>query len=106
MVCGVFLSRWTFPKLLKGTAYVFADLADKKHLILWALLAGVLWAEGNTLPLFAVRDVGLAVAFPLWNANSLIGLLWGRVLFQELRGAGTGVILRVLLGTVAIVAAA
>ena len=65
MVCGVFLSRWTFPTLLKGTAYVFADLADKKHLILWALLAGVLWAEGNTLTVFAVRDVGLAVAFPL-----------------------------------------
>ena len=60
MVCGVFLSRWTFPTLLKGTAYVFADLADKKHLILWALLAGVLWAEGNTLTVFAVRDVGLA----------------------------------------------
>jgi hypothetical protein len=64
MVCGVFLSRWTFPTLLKGTAYVFADLADKKHLIVWALLAGVLWAEGNTLTVFAVRDVGLAVAFP------------------------------------------
>src|ERR1700744_6642695 len=56
MVCGVFLSRWTFPTLLKGTAYVFADLANKKHLILWALLAGVLWAEGNPLTVFAVRD--------------------------------------------------
>jgi glucose uptake protein GlcU len=106
MVCGVFLARWTFPTLLKGTAYVFSDLADKKHLIVWALLAGVLWAEGNTLTVFAVRDVGLAVAFPLWNANSLIGLLWGRVLFCELKGASRGNIAKVVLGAVAIALAA
>ena len=43
MVAGVFTARWTFPTLLKGTAYVFADLADKKHLILWALLGWSLW---------------------------------------------------------------
>jgi drug/metabolite transporter (DMT)-like permease len=97
MVCGVFLSRWTFPTLLKGTAYVFADLADKKHLIIWALLAGVLWAEGNTLTVFAIRDVGLTVAFPLWNANSLIGLLWGRVLFCELKGENRSNIAKVVL---------
>jgi len=106
MVCGVFLSRWTFPTLLKGTAYVFADLAEKKHLIVWALLAGVLWAEGNTLTVFAVRDVGLAVAFPLWNANSLIGLLWGRVLFCELKGANPSSIAKVVLGAFAIALAA
>jgi glucose uptake protein GlcU len=106
MVCGVFLSRWTFPTLLKGTAYVFADLADKKHLIIWALLAGVLWAEGNTLTVFAIRDVGLTVAFPLWNANSLIGLLWGRVLFCELKGANRSNIAKVVLGALAIALAA
>ena len=76
MVAGVFTARWTFPTLLKGTGYVFADLMEKKHLIVWALLAGALWAVANTLTVFAIRDVGLAVAFPLWNANSLIGLLW------------------------------
>jgi drug/metabolite transporter (DMT)-like permease len=87
MVAGVFVARWTFPTLLKGTGYVFADLFEKKHLIVWALLAGALWAVANTLTVFAIRDVGLAVAFPLWNMNSLIGLLWGRVLFCELKGA-------------------
>lgn len=106
MVAGVFTARWTFPTLLKGTRYVVSDFSEKKHLIVWAILAGALWAVANTLTVFAIRDVGLSVAFPLWNANTLIGLLWGRVLFQELRGADTGVILRVLLGTVAIVAAA
>ena len=106
MVAGVFTARWTFPTLLKGTAYVFADLADKKHLILWALLAGALWAVANTLTVFAIRDVGLAVAFPMWNANSLIGLLWGRVLFRELEGASGKNIAKVVAGAVAIVIAA
>ena len=88
MVAGVFTARWTFPTLLKGTGYVFADLRARKHLIVWAILAGGLWAVANTLTVFAIRDVGLATAFPLWNTNSLIGLLWGRLLFGELKGAG------------------
>jgi drug/metabolite transporter (DMT)-like permease len=106
MVAGVFTARWTFPTLLKGTSYVVRDLAEKKHLIVWALLAGALWAVANTLTVFAIRDVGLAIAFPLWNANSLFGLLWGRVLFRELQGASRAGIMRVVLGAIAIVAAA
>ncbi len=54
---------------------------------LWAILAGCLWAVANTLTIFAVRDVGLSIAFPLWNSNSLLGIFWGIVFFQELRGA-------------------
>jgi glucose uptake protein GlcU len=106
MVAGVFTARWTFPTLLKGTSYVAADLLGKKHLIVWALLAGALWAVANTLTVYAIRDVGLAIAFPMWNANSLIGLFWGRVLFRELEGARRAVVIRVLLGSLAIVTAA
>jgi len=106
MVAGVFTARWTFPTLLKGTSYVFADLFAKKHLIVWALLAGALWAVANTLTVFAIRDVGLATAFPLWNTNSLIGLLWGRLLFRELEGAGTKNAFKVVLGAICIVTAA
>jgi len=106
MVAGVFTARWTFPTLLKGTSFVAADLASKKHLVVWALLAGALWAVANTLTVFAIRDVGLAIAFPMWNANSLIGLLWARVLFRELEGAGPRIVLRVVFGSIAIVIAA
>src|SRR5439155_6185256 len=60
MVSGVFTARWTFPTLLKGTKYVFSDLAEKKHLIVWAVLAGAIWAVANTLTVFAIRDVGLS----------------------------------------------
>jgi glucose uptake protein GlcU len=60
----------------------------------------------NTLTVFAIRDVGLAVAFPMWNANALIGLFWGRVLFQELKGASNKNIAKVVAGAIAIVIAA
>lgn len=106
MVAGVFVARWSFPTLMRGTRAVFAELKENRQLLLPAVLAGMLWAVANTLTVFAIRNVGLAIAFPLWNTNSLIGILWGRLLFGELKGASRGNILRVLLGTSAIVAAA
>lgn len=87
MVIGVFLARWSLPALIQGTSFVRDDLRQAPHLIVWAILAGCLWAVANTLTIFAVRDVGLSIAFPLWNSNSLLGILWGILLFHELRGA-------------------
>jgi glucose uptake protein GlcU len=106
MVAGVFTARWTIPTLLKGTRSVFADLGENKHLIPIAILAGMLWAVANTLTVFAIRDVGLTIAFPLWNTNSLVGILWGRLLFGELKGASKKNIAKVVLGAIAIVLAA
>jgi len=102
MVAGVFVARWTLPMALKGTGFVFADILRTPHLIVWALLAGALWAVANTLTVFAIRDVGLSVAFPLWNTNSLIGLFWGWLLFGELRGAGRAQSARVIGGAATI----
>ena len=89
MVAGVFAARWTLPMLLKGSGYVYRDFKEKPHLIVWAVMAGMLWVIANTLTIFAVRDVGLSIAFPLWNTNSLVGLFFGWLLFNELRGAGS-----------------
>ena len=104
MVAGVFVARWTVPMILKGTGYVFQDIRQKPHLIVWAVLAGSLWAVANTLTVFAIRDVGLSIAFPLWNTNSLIGLLWGWLLFGELSGSRQ--LYRVVGGAAAITAGA
>ncbi len=106
MVAGVFVARWTIPVALKGTSFVVRDLKDKPHLIVWAILAGMLWAVANTLTVFAIRDVGLSIAFPLWNTNSLVGLLWGWLLFNELRGAKAGDAAKVIGGAAAIVVGA
>ena len=106
MVAGVFTARWTVPTLLKGTRYVFADLRENKHLLPNAILAGMLWAVANTLTVFAIRDVGLTIAFPLWNTNSLVGIFWGWLLFGELKGASGKNVAKVMLGALAIIVAA
>jgi drug/metabolite transporter (DMT)-like permease len=106
MVAGVFVARWTVPMFLKGTGYIWHDLMEKKHLIVWAVLAGMLWAVANTLTVFAIRNVGLSIAFPLWNTNSLVGLFWGWLLFNELKDGGTKAWLKVLGGAASIVVGA
>jgi glucose uptake protein GlcU len=106
MVLGVFLGRWSIPALVRGMGYVRADVRRAPHLIVWGVLGGCLWAVANTLTVFAIRDVGLSVAFPLWNMNSLIGLLWGVLFFNELRGTAHARRLAVIGGAVAMCVAA
>jgi len=106
MVAGVFLARWSVPALIRGTGQVGWDLRQAPHLVVWAVLAGCLWAVANTLTIFAIRDVGLSIAFPLWNMNSLIGIFWGVTLFNELRRAGARRWLTVLGGAVLMFAGA
>jgi drug/metabolite transporter (DMT)-like permease len=88
MVLGVFLARWSVPAFIRGTRHLGADVRQAPHLIVWAVLAGCMWAVANTLTIYAIRDVGLSIAFPLWNSNSLLGIFWGFVLFNELHYAG------------------
>src|SRR5260370_36493410 len=64
MVAGVFVARWTVPTLLKGTGYIWLDFKEKPHLLVWAILAGMLWAVANTITVFAIRNFGPSIAFP------------------------------------------
>ena len=100
MVAGVFLARWSVPALVCGTGQIAWDFRQAPHLVVWGVLAGCLWAVANTLTIFAIRDVGLSIAFPLWNMNSLVGIFWGVVLFNELHHAGVRRWLSVLVGAV------
>src|SRR6202049_2272261 len=88
MVCGVFLARWSVPAFIRGTSHVGHDVRQAPHLVVWAVLAGCMWAVANTLTIYAIRNVGLSIAFPLWNSNSLLGIFWGFLLFNELHHAG------------------
>jgi len=88
MVFGVFLARWSVPAFIRGTSYVLNDVRQAPHLVVWAVLAGCMWAVANTMTIYAIRNVGLSIAFPLWNTNSLLGIFWGFLLFNELRQAG------------------
>src|SRR5215468_7193203 len=53
MVIGVFLARWSVPALILGTSSVRADVRRAPHLLIWAILAGCLWAVANTMTIFA-----------------------------------------------------
>ncbi len=88
MVLGAFVSRWSLPALIRGTSDIGRDLRQVPHLVVWGVLAGCLWAVGNTLTILGIRDIGLSIAFPLWNSNSLVGILWGVLFFKELHRAG------------------
>jgi len=88
MVFGVFLARWSVPAFVRGTAHLRIDVRQAPHLVVWAVLAGCMWAVANTLTIYAIRNVGLSIAFPLWNTNSLLGIFWGFLLFNELHYAG------------------
>jgi drug/metabolite transporter (DMT)-like permease len=106
MVAGVFAGRWTLPAVLKGSRHIWKDFRAAPHLLVWGILAGALWSVANTLTIFAIRDIGLAIAFPLWNTNCLVGLFWGWLLFDELKGAKVAGWAKVAGGAVAILAAA
>src|SRR5437870_932495 len=80
MVLGVFLARWSLPALLRGTAAIGADVRQAPHLVVWAVLAGCLWAVANTLtgmnPLafvtfFTVGEVGMMTALALADRGGL-----------------------------------
>src|ERR1700681_4836034 len=49
MVVGVFLARWSVSALILRTSSVRADVRRAPPLIIWALLAGCLWAVANTM---------------------------------------------------------
>jgi glucose uptake protein GlcU len=106
MVIGVFLARWSVPALVRGVHAVGDDVRQAPHLVVWAVLGGCLWAVANTLTVYAIRDVGLSIAFPLWNTNGVIGMLWGVLFFGELRGAGRGRQVRVVTGVLLLFVAA
>jgi drug/metabolite transporter (DMT)-like permease len=106
MVCGVFLARWSVPAFVRGTSHVRNDVRQAPHLVVWAILAGCMWAVANTLTVYAIRNVGLSIAFPLWNSNSLLGILWGVLLFKELHYAGWKRWLGVLGGAICMFAGA
>jgi drug/metabolite transporter (DMT)-like permease len=100
MVVGVFLGRWSLPAAARGTSEIWADIRKAPHLVIWAIIAGCLWSVANTLTIFAIRDLGLSIAFPLWNTNALIGILWGVLFFHELKNAGRARWMAVLGGAI------
>jgi hypothetical protein len=64
MVVGVFWLVGASQLIICGTSYVRNDVHQAPHLIIWAVLAGCMWAVANTMTIYAIRDVGLSIASP------------------------------------------
>ncbi len=58
-----------------------------------------MWVIGDLFQNFAAKYVGISRGIPLSNTNQLWGLLWGILVFGELRGAAHGMIVRVVGGS-------
>ena len=53
-------------------------------LLLWPLIAGVLWSVGITLGFVGIKELGITRALGIWiPVNIIVGALWGFIYFGE-----------------------
>jgi drug/metabolite transporter (DMT)-like permease len=64
------------------------------------MLGGFVWVIGDLFQQYATKYVGISRGIPLSNTNQLWGLLWGVLVFHELRGAGHTVYAQVAGGSI------
>ena len=75
---------------LGGVTPVWHELVRSRGILFWPLLGGFMWVIGDLFQNFAAKYVGISRGIPLSNTNQLWGLLWGILVFGELRGAPHG----------------
>src|SRR3989475_9158304 len=92
-----------------GPAALLAALARARDVHSWLLLGGFVWVVGDLFQQYAAKYVGISRGIPLSNTNQPWGLLWGVLVFGELRGGAAttygqviGGALLVALGAVAV----
>jgi drug/metabolite transporter (DMT)-like permease len=84
---------------LGGVAPVWNELVRSRGILFWPLLGGFFWVVGDLFQNFAAKYVGISRGIPLSNTNQLWGLLWGILVFGELRGAPHGTLAKVVGGS-------
>jgi drug/metabolite transporter (DMT)-like permease len=63
------------------------------------MLGGFVWVMGDLFQQYATKYVGISRGIPLSNTNQLWGLLWGILVFHELRGASQAIYVQVAGGS-------
>ena len=92
-----FLTFFTIGEVLTMGALAVGDtggwgglwhaLAGARGALVWLLLGGFVWVVGDMFQQYAAKYVGISRGIPLSNTNQLWGLVWGVLVFGELRGA-------------------
>jgi hypothetical protein len=68
-----------------GPAQLWNELASAKEVLFWLIAGGFIWVIGDLFQQYAVKYAGITRGIPLSNTNQLWGLLWGVMVFGELR---------------------
>lgn len=100
----------TFANLVVSAAVFLASGMRMELSAVWLpFLGGILWGVAGAFSFSATDKLGLAKAVGTWAAiNTVVGLLWGALLFGELAGLSprsyllTGVSLAILIAGIAI----
>jgi hypothetical protein len=70
------------------------------------MLGGFVWVIGDLFQQYAAKYIGISRGIPLSNTNQLWGLLWGILVFGELRGLSASLYAQVIGGSLLMAAGA
>jgi drug/metabolite transporter (DMT)-like permease len=84
----------------RGATPLWHELASARAVLFWLMLGGFVWVLGDLFQQYATKYVGISRGIPLSNTNQLWGLLWGVLVFHELRGASHTVYAQVAGGSI------
>src|SRR2546423_6610565 len=83
-----------------GASALWTQLTGARHVLFWLLAGGFVWVIGDLFQQYAVKYAGITRGIPLSNTNQLWGLLWGILVFGELRSASGSVLAQVIGGSI------
>ena len=96
---GVFLSTFVYNayflrKPIQGRALQFSEYfkgTSKEHF--WGIVGGIIWAIGTLSSFVAASapkelQVGPAISYALGQGSTMVGALWGVVVWKEFKGGG------------------
>jgi len=97
---GVFLSTFVYNayflrKPIQGRALQFSEYfkgTSREHF--WGIVGGIVWAIGTLSSFVAASapkelQVGPAISYALGQGSTMVGALWGVVVWKEFKGGGS-----------------
>jgi hypothetical protein len=84
----------------RGATPLWHELTSARDVLFWLMLGGFVWVLGDLFQQYATKYIGISRGIPLSNTNQLWGLLWGILVFHELRGASQSVYVQVAGGSI------
>ena len=84
----------------KGAVPLWHEIVGARAVLFWLMLGGFVWVIGDLFQQYAAKYVGISRGVPLSNTNQLWGLVWGILVFHELRGGSQRVYTQVIGGSI------